>query len=79
MYTLYIWYLMCVFFFFLEATEKIVHDLHTMVLKCVLWWTCHSEVVGSGLSRTTLISGLCNLLPVYIKLNLHKKVRDICF
>lgn len=58
---------------------KVAHDLHTIVLKCLLWWTCHSEVTSAGLSRTGLISGLIGFLPVYVQMDFYKNVRDQVF
>ena len=40
-----------------------------------MWWTCHSEDVSTGLSRTGIITNICNLLPIYIQLNIYDKVR----
>jgi hypothetical protein len=60
--------------FHVDAQKKIGHDLHKIVLHCLLWWTCHSEVASAGLSRTGLITVLADLLSDYIDLNLFEKV-----
>ena len=58
-----------------DATKAIAHDLHKVVLECLLWWTCYSERASTGLSRTEIVTNLINLLPIYIQLNIHDKVR----
>ena len=65
----------CVLYLYVEASNEIACDLHQIVLKCLVWWTCHSEDVCAGLSRTGLITKICNLLRIYIQLNIYDKVR----
>lgn len=61
--------------YYSDAAEAIGHDLHGVVLQCLLWWTCHSEIASAGLSKSGIITNISNLLPIYIELNIYNKVR----
>lgn len=61
-----------------EAVEKKTgHDLHAVVLQNLIWWTCHSEIAASGLSKTGIITVLVNMLRHYVRFNIVGKVCQI--
>lgn len=67
----------CYLFFIvvIEAVQALAgHDIHKIVLKCLLWWTSYSETASNELSRTGMITNLTNLLSIYTNLGVSDKV-----